>query len=106
MPKKLRKPAWFILYALVILMIAAFVFVNKDGLPAWANEFANFGIIVFVFGAMLVWVHLNSSALWEDELRDIKPGEFQMTEYPPQMLSHQLQDEIQELVESREAQIK
>lgn len=106
MLSKQKKPAWFILYALVISMIAVFMFENKDGLPTWANEFVTFGIVLFVFGAMLVWAQVNSSALWEDELKNIRPGEYRIQEYPPQILSPHLQDEIQEILESNEARAK
>ena len=72
MTKQQRKPAWWILYALVFLMIAAFVLEGFDGLPDWANEVATIGIIGLVFGAMVLWMHANAHALWNEELN--KPG--------------------------------
>lgn len=83
MSKKQRKPSWLILYVLVFAMIAVFILESKDGLPDWANEFATIVIIIFVFAAMVLWVHVNMSSLMEEELGNIKPGEFRMEEIPP-----------------------
>ncbi len=102
MPKKQHKPGWFVLYALVILMIVVFVLEGRDGLPAWANEFMAFGIVVFVFGAMLLWIRLNSSALWQDELKNIRPNEYHIEEYPPRSPARNWQDQVHDLAESKE----
>ncbi len=83
MPAKQRKPAWFILYVLVFLMIAIFVLESKDGLPNWANEFASFVIVLIVFGAMALWVHVNMPALMDEERRKNPQGELHIHEYPP-----------------------
>lgn len=106
MQKKKRKPGWFILYALVILMLAVFMFENKDGLPSWANELADYGIVFFVFAAMLLWVRLNAAALWQEELKNIRPEEFHFDEYPPRVSTSDWQDEIHDWVESKEATIR
>ena len=106
MQKKQHKPGWFILYVLVVLMISAFVFEGKDGLPSWANELVDYGIVIFIFAAMLLWVRLNSSALWQDELRNIHPEEFHIHEYPPRLTDRDWQDEIHDLVEAKQATIR
>ncbi|MBI5030026.1 MAG: hypothetical protein HZB51_05830 [Chloroflexi bacterium] len=106
MLKQQSKPKWFLLYALVVLMIGVFVFEGKDGLPSWANELVSFGIVIFVFTAMILWVHINSSALWQEELRNIHPEEFRIHEYPPRLTPRDWQDEIHDLVESKQATIR
>jgi hypothetical protein len=86
-------------------MVVAFLLEGKDGLPAWANEFGSFGIVIVVFGAMLVAVRLNASTLWQDELKNIQPEEFHIEEYAPhEALAHELQDEIHQLIESKQAE--
>ncbi len=87
MPRKQRKPAWFILYALVVLMIVVLVLVGRDGLPGWANETLDIGIVIFVFGAMALWVHLNAGALLDEEVKRNRYEEFIFTEYPPKQPS-------------------
>ena len=103
MLKKQSKPKWFILYALVVLMIAAFVIEGKDGLPSWANELVDFGIVIFVFATMIFWIRMNASTLWQDELSNIRPEEFHIREYPPLATTRDWQDEIHDLVESKQA---
>ncbi len=83
MPRKQRKPAWFILYFLVIFMIVALVLEGRDGLPGWANEWLGIGIVLFVFGAMALWVHLNAGGLLDEEMKETQFEEFDITEYPP-----------------------
>lgn len=83
MPRKQRKPAWFILYVLVVLMIVALVLEGKDGLPGWANELVGIGIVFFVFGSIALWVHLNTAALMDEEIERAKHEELVITEYPP-----------------------
>ncbi len=83
MPKKHGKPAWFILYMLVILMIAALVLEGRDGLPGWANELVGIGIIFFILGAIALWVYLNTTALLDEEVERAKHGELEITDVPP-----------------------
>ena len=87
MPRKQRKPAWFILYFLVVLMIVALVLEGKDGLPGWANDALGIGIVLFVFGSMALWVHLNTGALLDEEVKRYRNEEFIFTEYPPKQPS-------------------
>ena len=81
-----RKPAWFVLYLLILMMFLMFVIEGRDGLPDWANEAATLGIVLLVFGAMHLWVRANLPNLMQDELRDLKPGEFRFIEVPPRRI--------------------
>jgi predicted membrane channel-forming protein YqfA (hemolysin III family) len=83
MPQKRRKPAWFILYILVVLMIVALALEGKDSLPGWANEALGIGIVFFVFGSIALWVHMNTSALLDEEIERAKGEKLVITEYPP-----------------------
>ena len=84
MVKNQPKPAWWVLYGLVILMLVILALEGVDGLPDWTNEVASIGIVVMVFGGMMLWVWLNSANLWNEELRNIDPREFEIVEYQPQ----------------------
>ena len=85
MVKNQPKPAWWVLYALIALMLLVLALESLDGLPAWANEIASIVIVLMVFGGMLLWVRVNSSSLWNEELRNIDPREFKIIEYQPQL---------------------
>jgi hypothetical protein len=88
MPRKQRKPAWFILYFLIVFMIVALVLEGKDGLPGWANEGLGIGIVLFVFGSIALWVHLNTAALLDEEIERAKHEKYVITEYPPKQPSN------------------
>ncbi|MDE3088731.1 MAG: hypothetical protein KGJ80_05040 [Chloroflexota bacterium] len=83
MPRKQRKPAWFILYMLVFLMPVSLVLLGSDGLPAWANEIAGIVIVLLVFAVMAFWVHANTSAILEQESSDTGLEELRIDIYPP-----------------------
>ena len=88
MSTKQCKPSWWVLYALLVLMIVAFVFESKDGLPPWANQVADIGIVLVVFGAMALWVRLNLSALTAEEFEQAGSEEWRVEEYLPQEFSN------------------
>jgi hypothetical protein len=82
MTKRQSKPSWWILYVLVVLMIVVLIAASQDGLPNWANEIGDMGIIAIVFGAMALWVLVNTPALLDEEMN--KPGfELHIEEYLP-----------------------
>lgn len=83
MPRKQSKPVRLILYALVPLMVVALVLLGGDRLPAWANEVVGIGIVFSVFGAIALWVYLNTSALLDEEVERAKHEKLVITEYPP-----------------------
>ena len=84
MVKNQPKPAWWVLYVLIVLMLVVLALESIDGLPTWANEIASIVIVLMVFGGMLLWVRVNSSSLWNEELRNIDPAEYRIVEYLPQ----------------------
>ena len=86
MVKNQPKPAWWVLYALIVLMLVVLALESIDGLPTWANEVASIGIVLMVFSGMMLWVRLNSASLWHEELRNLDPREFKIVEYQPQQL--------------------
>ena len=72
MPRRQRTLVSFILYILVVLMVLAIALGAKDGLPGWANDALGIGIVFFVFGSLALWVHLNTSALLDEEIERAK----------------------------------
>lgn len=84
MVTKQSKPAWWILYVLVALMVVGLTLESTDGLPEWANEVASIGIVLMVFGGMFLWVWLNSANLWHEELHHNDIREYTIVEYSPQ----------------------
>jgi hypothetical protein len=100
------KPAWWVLYALVALMALALAFDCIDGLPNWVNEIMTLGIVVLVFSGMALWVHMNQSGLVDEELRNIQPEEYHVTEYFPYRLDEDLANEIYAIVQAREERPK
>jgi hypothetical protein len=87
MPRKQRRLVWFILYILVVLMVVAIVLGAKDGLPGWANDAMGIGIVFFVFGSLALWVHLNTSALLDEEIERAKHDRLVITVNPPKQPS-------------------
>lgn len=83
MPKKQHQSSWFVLYILVVVMLVALVLEGRDGLPAWANEVVGIGIVLFVFGVIALWVHLNAAALINEELERAGHENLQITVYLP-----------------------
>ena len=66
MTDKPRKPAWWLLYALVPVMGALLVVESRALLsPGW-HKGAQVGIILFVYGLVWVWIWANDLALLRD----------------------------------------
>lgn len=57
------KPKWWVLYALVPLMVAGLFFVNRSGLESAAKSVADIVVIVGAFGAMGLWMRANEGAI-------------------------------------------
>lgn len=87
MNPKPAKPAWWILYVLVVVMLMIMTLEGVDGLPEWANQIASIGIVLIIFGSMVLWVRLNSANLWNEELRHNHIEEYTVTEYSSQETS-------------------
>jgi len=62
---KPRRPAWWQLYALVLLMGGLLMLESYASLsPGW-HECVQSGIVLFVFGLVWVWLRANAVALRE-----------------------------------------
>jgi hypothetical protein len=84
MSKKHNKPAWWVLYILVVVMIGALIAESRDGLPSWANEIGGIGILLIFFALVVIWLSVNASALWEEESELAKRENYRIREYDPE----------------------
>jgi hypothetical protein len=84
MNPKRSKASWWVLYVLVFVMIGMLLLESVDGLPSWANDVAGIGIVITVFGTMILWVRANASTLMEDERASAGVEEYRITVIPPQ----------------------
>lgn len=64
-----RKPSWWLLYAIVPLMIGAFAWNVFYGVRGTVGGIIDIAILVGGFGMMLVWVDANQGAMWNEEYR-------------------------------------
>jgi hypothetical protein len=78
-----RKPAWWLLYALVPIMVALFVIEHYLVLSELGHKLVQLVIVVVVFGAMALWVRANETSLTSYSKRDSTREELRITEYEP-----------------------
>lgn len=83
MDKKRRKPLWWVLYLLLIIMFGALVLEARNGLPSWAHLVTDIGIVLFFFGSVGLWIHVNGPALWEEEMRRTGQESYIVETYDP-----------------------
>ncbi len=81
MNKKHRKPAWWILYVLLVIMIGGLLLESRDGLPNWAHQVAEITIVLLFFGSVGFWLHINGPALWEEEIYKTSQESYHVEEY-------------------------
>lgn len=62
------KPNWWIAFALVPLMIVAFLIDSQFKYVTEVHEIVDGGIVIATFGLMFGWVHANAAALQEEEI--------------------------------------
>ncbi len=67
-----RKPNWWMLYALIPSMPILLVIEGRIPESALEHRLMEFGIVVFVFGLVALWVHANESVLIEEEVANVK----------------------------------
>jgi hypothetical protein len=67
-----RRPNWWMLYALIPAMPILFLIEGRIPESALEHRLMEFGIVLFVFGLIALWVHANESALIEEEMTDVK----------------------------------
>ncbi len=66
----MSKPAWWVLYLLVPLL-GVLAFLDREFIVSViGQEIAEVGIVVIVFGLMLLWIHANAQAIAEQDKRD------------------------------------
>lgn len=58
-----RKIAWWQLYLLAFMMFPLFVLEHFFPVSGVSGEIVDIGIVIFSFGAVMAWVHLNSTLL-------------------------------------------
>lgn len=79
-----RKPAWWQLYLLVPIMGVLLLLEFLEPLPGVSPQLVFAGIVVLIFGAMLVWVHLNGGLLERYDADKGEPSqELKVTVYEP-----------------------
>ncbi len=61
------KPNWWIVFALVPLMIVALLIDSQFKYAIEVHEIVDGGIVVATFGLMFGWMHANTAALEEGE---------------------------------------
>ena len=81
MKTKTLRPAWWMLYVLLIGMMGLILLESQDGASNSAHAVIDGIIIVGFFGALLGWVHFNESALERSDLENASLSEYQVTEY-------------------------
>lgn len=62
------KPSWWLLYAIVPLMLGALVWNALYGDKGEWGDIVDVAILAGGFGLMLLWLKANQTALWVDEL--------------------------------------
>ena len=83
MGSKTRRPAWWLLFVLLIGMLGLVLLESRDGASNPAHELIDGIIVVGFFFALLAWVNLNMSALQQRELEHASLSEFHVVEYEP-----------------------
>ena len=92
MKTKTFRPAWWMLYVLLIGMLVLILLESQDGASNSAHAVIDGIIIVGFFGSLLAWIHFNESALERDELKHASLSEYHVTEYEPTQPSYTLKD--------------
>lgn len=88
MTQKHRKPAWWQLIGLLPLMLLLLIGDIALDLPSWAHEALEIAIVLAIFGAMLIWVHINARLLNQNELeKGTSLEDLQITVYEPTLES-------------------
>lgn len=62
------KPNWWIIFAIVPLMLVAILVESRFKYPPEVHELADCAIVIVSFGLMVGWMRSNESALMEEEI--------------------------------------
>lgn len=72
---KYRRPAWWVLYAMVPLLAGLFVVEHRASLSPAGHRFAQVGAVVFTYGLVWLWLRANAlRLLWSDQLTGDRQG--------------------------------
>ncbi len=63
---QVRKPVWWLLYALIPLLIGLLIIEHDLVLSLLGHELVQIGILVVVFGLMALWVRANEKGITTD----------------------------------------
>jgi hypothetical protein len=63
-----QKPNWWLVYALVPLVIGSLILEGQLSIPPVIHRIAESGIVLMGFGSMLLWVRANEGALIDEEI--------------------------------------
>ena len=70
MSSRKNKPQWWQLYAMLPLLVGAFLLEMRLGLTGTANIIAQLGILFMFYGLIHVWIGANQGALMELDEED------------------------------------
>ncbi len=57
------KPKWWLLYAVVPLMIGLLWLASQLAVAAWMHQVAQMAIVLLAFSLLALWVHANQGAV-------------------------------------------
>jgi hypothetical protein len=92
MEPKVRRPAWWVLYLILVGMLGLILLESQDGASNMAHEIIDGVIVIGFFGGVLGWVRFNESALERAEMEHVSLGEFHIVEYGPTQPTYTLKD--------------
>lgn len=64
-----RKPSWWLLYAIIPLMMGAFAWNVWYGIRGTFGGIIDGAILIGGLSLMLLWVNANQGAMWQEEYR-------------------------------------
>ena len=68
MYSKKQRPSWWLLYLSLPMMIGLFLIEMRLSLSDTGHRFAEFIIVLIVFGSMSLWLKANTGALIQEDL--------------------------------------
>ncbi len=86
------RPKWWQLYLTFPLVIVLFVVENRLNISIRGHQAVQVGIIMLVYGLILLWLKANSVALWKMNLKQYH-GTIRVIQIPPYQLPDAGKDE-------------
>ncbi|MGB8645558.1 MAG: hypothetical protein WCF84_09990 [Anaerolineae bacterium] len=78
-----NKPAWWVLYVLVPIMIGLLIGEGELPIPTGDHRIFEMGIVLVGFVSFGIWVHANEGALLRAEAERYRDITLDITEYTP-----------------------